>query len=352
MKPPLLLFICLLLLNCKQPESKSETPNPAASQTTAAREAHDLTVVFASCSDQERDQPLWKPILEIQPNLFIWGGDNIYADTNDMAKMASDYQKVKRHPDYQVLRKSVPVIGTWDDHDFGKNDAGREWEKKKEAQTLLLNFLDVPEDDIRRTRPGVYTSETIQGEGGTVKVILLDTRYFRDPLKESNTEGRRYDEWSLGEGGTILGEPQWEWLQSELQDSIPDFTMIVSSIQFLSKEHGWEKWGNHPSEVQKMYEVLEKAKARNIFFVSGDRHMAEISVNLEVPLPSPLVDFTSSGLTHTWPTYGTEGNEYRVSNIIKRLNFGVMHFDFKTKRVTFEIRGRDNFLYEQFQQQY
>ena len=352
MKYAILLSFCFLLLTCKQKETPSETITSATTHTSKTEASSGLTIVFASCSDQEREQPLWKPILENNPDLFIWGGDNIYADTDDMAKMEADYKKTKAHPDYQKLLSATPVVGTWDDHDFGKNDAGKEWIKKDEAQTLLLNFLDVPENDERRSRPGVYTSKTIEGGGGAVKVILLDTRYFRDPLKESNTEGRRYDDWSIEESGTILGAAQWQWLEEELQDSVPTFTMIVSSIQFLSKEHGWEKWGNHPSEVQKMYDVLETAKARNIFMVSGDRHMAEISVNIDVPLPYPLVDFTSSGLTHTWPTYGTEGNEYRVSNIIKRLNFGVMHFDFEKKRITFEIRGRDNFLYEQFQQQY
>ena len=94
----------------------------------------DFTLVFASCNDQDREQPLWTPIIESNPDLFIWGGDNIYADTEDMSKMEADYQKVWAEPEYKSLAKNTIITGTWDDHDFGKNDAGVEWEWKKEAQ--------------------------------------------------------------------------------------------------------------------------------------------------------------------------------------------------------------------------
>ena len=312
----------------------------------------DFTLVFASCNDQDREQPLWAPIIESNPDLFIWGGDNIYADTEDMSKMAADYQKVWAEPEYKSLAEKTIITGTWDDHDFGKNDAGVEWEWKKEAQGLFLDFLKVPENDIRRKREGVYTSETHSTEKGSIKVILLDTRSFRDSLKKSKDPNLTYDAWDEGEGGTILGEAQWQWLEEELQDDTANFTLIVTSIQFLNKSHGWEKWGNHPSEVIKMKQLLAQAKAKNIVMLSGDRHMAEIS-SAEIPgLSYPLIDFTSSGLTHTWIDGATEGNPLRISNVIKRLNFGILLFDFEKSQVTFEIRGENNFLFEQHVQVY
>lgn len=48
------------------------------------------------------------------------------------------------------------------------------------------------------------------------QVILLDTRYHRDPLRSD---------------GTILGRSQWEWLEKELNDSPTAITIIGSSIQ-------------------------------------------------------------------------------------------------------------------------
>jgi len=344
------IYALTLLLSCT---GKQEESLPADLDNDRDRkEISDYVMVFASCNDPHRPQPLWQPILDVAPDMFVWGGDNVYADTDDMAKMKADYEKVASNEVYARIATQAEIEGTWDDHDYGKNDAGAEWEKKDEAKDILLDFLGVSENDPRRTREGVYYSRNITTEKGSIKLIVLDTRYFRDQLQSSETEGRLYDNWSLKHQGTILGEAQWHWLEKELEDESADFTVIVSSIQFLSKEHGWEKWMNFPAEVEKMRSILKEAKAKNIMILSGDRHMGEVSVDHEAGLGYPLVDFTSSGLTHTWPHFSTEGNEYRVSNIIKRLNFGVLLFDFEAKTVTFELRGKDNFIYERYIQQY
>jgi alkaline phosphatase D len=309
-------------------------------------------MVFASCNDPHRPQPLWKPILAQQPHVFIWGGDNIYADTEDLSKMRADYEKIWSEPDYQQLALETTIIGTWDDHDYGKNDAGIEWAHKVGAQKELLDFLNVPENDVRRTREGVYTSQTFESSEGSVKVILLDTRYFRTAINDSPIEGRRYDAWPAGSGGSVLGDTQWSWLENELDNDSADFTLVVSSIQLLSELHGWEKWGNHPEERARMLAMIAKAKAKNIIFLTGDRHMAEFSKDTIPGKTYPLIDFTTSGLTHTYINSPTEENPYRFSNVIKRLNFGVLRFDFEQRKVTFEIRGEDNFLYERHIQQY
>lgn len=316
---------------------------------------NQFTLVFASCNDQNREQPLWKPIINTQPDLFIWGGDNVYSDTDDMQKMASDYNKVWANKEYKKLAKNTPIIGTWDDHDYGKNDGGKEWHKKEEAQQVFLDFLKLEKDNPRRKREGVYHAQTFASKAGSIKVILLDTRYFRDSLKRNpnpKNDYERYIPWNEGEGGSILGSEQWQWFENELKDDSADFTVIVSSIQFLSNQHGFEKWANHPSEVEKMYQAIQRAKAKNILILSGDRHHAEVSVNQVTGLDDPLVDFTSSGLTHTWPGTPMDTNPYRVGEGTKELNFGVLYFDFENEKVTYQIRGENNILYQEFIQQY
>ncbi len=254
--------------------------------------------------------------------------------------------------DYTKLLETVPVIGTWDDHDYGKNDAGKEWEQKVAAKQLFWDFLKFPKDDPLRDQDGVYYSRKYGTSNGSVKVILLDTKTFRDSLRKSEIEGRRFDPWETNEGRTVLGDTQWKWLEEELKDSTADFNVIVSSIQFLANEHGWEKWGNFPSEVQKMKNTLRNAKAKNILFVSGDRHLAEFSVTEVEGLSYKLIDFTTSGLTHTYPDSPDDPNRYRVGKLVKDLNFGVLRFDFQNKKVTIEIRGEDNLLLDKLDQQY
>ena len=80
---PLIFLLLILITSCKEKKSASKSQ---VQTDTAAPLSVDFTIVFASCNDQNREQPLWLPILENKPDLFIWGGDNIYSDTADMEK--------------------------------------------------------------------------------------------------------------------------------------------------------------------------------------------------------------------------------------------------------------------------
>jgi len=358
MKNIVIAFLLIISFSCKQntPETNLGVDENTISDDAEVKkeipEFTDITFVFASCNDQNMEQPLWKPIIESKPNVFIWGGDNIYADTDDMKKMKADYNKIKTNPDYVTLSKRTQIIGTWDDHDYGKNDAGSEWPLKAEAQDLFFDFIGIAEKNYRRNKEGVYYSQLFHSLNGSVNVILLDTRYFRSPLKNNPEEGKRYIPWEKGEGGTILGDTQWKWLAKELEDEKPIFTVIVSSIQFLADEHDWEKWGNHPDEVEKMYQTLKNAKSKNILMLSGDRHLAEFSVAEVEGLDYPLIDFTASGMTKTYPDSPFEANRYRVGDQVRQLNFGLLKFDFRNEKVTMEIRGEENHVFDVLVQEY
>src|SRR5690606_22233913 len=96
------------------------------------------------------------------------------------------------------------------------------------------------------------------------------------------------------------------WLEEELNNSTASFNIIVSSIQFLSNKHGFETWGNFPSEVEKMMDLIKTSNGQRVIMLSGDRHISEFSqINLS-DLSYPLIDFTSSGLTHTYEAFSGE----------------------------------------------
>src|SRR5688572_17679026 len=80
------------------------------------------TIAFGSCSHEDDSTQLWDDIAARKPDLWIWMGDNIYGDTHDMSLLKKKYDIQKARPDYQRLLKTCPVIGTWDDHDYGIND--------------------------------------------------------------------------------------------------------------------------------------------------------------------------------------------------------------------------------------
>ncbi|NJO02630.1 MAG: alkaline phosphatase family protein, partial [Bacteroidia bacterium] len=115
-------------------------------------------ISFGSCNRHNAPQPLWGPIVENNPDLWIWLGDNIYGDTEDMDTLKAKYDAQKSRPEYQALLKTTPVVGIWDDHDYGVNDGGREYSRRVESQQLMLNFLDVPGDAPQRSQMGAYAA--------------------------------------------------------------------------------------------------------------------------------------------------------------------------------------------------
>ncbi|SFO60447.1 alkaline phosphatase D [Algoriphagus ornithinivorans] len=299
------------------------------------------TIAFGSCNRQDRDQPLWDPIISHQPDLFIWLGDNIYGDTDSMQVLKAKYELQNSNPGYQRLKAQSPIIGIWDDHDFGRNDAGTEYPHKKESRDLMFEFLDLPKSNPAWNREGAYNSFTYGPKGKQVKVILLDARYFRDSLI---MEDRVY---LPNESGTVLGEEQWAWLENELKENQAQVTLIGSGIQMLPRDHQFEKWANFPYERERLLNMLKKHRVQGAILLSGDRHIAEISqIELE-GIEHPIYEVTSSGLTHTWREYREEPNRYRVGEMIAKLNFGIINLDWKEKEVnvTLEVRGREDSLF-------
>ncbi len=308
-------------------------------------------IAFGSCSNEELEGEMWTDIVGQHPQLCILLGDNIYGDTHNMDSMRAQYELQKHLPGYQQLMKQCPIIGTWDDHDYGQNDGGKFYTKKKESKEEFMRFLDIPENDPIRTHEGVYSSHTYGPKGKRIKIILLDLRYFRDTTIRSTVKGRKY---APNPDGDMMGEVQWNWFENEIKNSKADIHLIGSSIQFIADEHGFEKWANFPKARQRMLDLLAKYKPKNTVILSGDRHIAEVS-RMDIPgWSKPLYDVTSSGLTHTWNVkHGSEmqpsePNHYRVGKLVIQKNFGMILIDWSSRNpvITVEIRGKDNTVWD------
>ena len=334
----LVLFLAVFyafLIGC---QSNRSAVSDAKGQSQLISRQTLTTIAFGSCSDQKRPQPLWDDIVFQKPDLWIWLGDNIYGDSEDMAVLRAKYDQQKANPVYTQLRQSTPIIGVWDDHDYGVNDGGKEYPMRKESQQVMLDFLDVPTNSPLRQQQGAYSVHTYGPEGQRVKVILLDGRYFRDPLKK---EGKANVPDSTGD---VLGESQWQWLEEQLTNSVADMHIIGSGIQVLPEEHVYEKWANFPTARQRLLDLLAKTKPNRAMLISGDRHIAEVS-KVSVPgLEYDLFDITSSGLTHVSAPH-IEPNRHRVGEMVAKLNYGLITIDWSTKTATVRINGDEGVTY-------
>ena len=277
-------------------------------------------IAFGSCNKHDVPQPIWKSVVAFQPQLWIWLGDNIYGDTTDMAVLAKKWKAQKEHADYRELLTACPVVGTWDDHDYGANDGGADYPMKRESRQLFLDFLDVPAGDVRRSRDGVYDAKVFGSEGMRVCVITLDVRTHR--------EAPRTD-------GDILGETQWKWVAETLRESTARVHIIASGTQILSSEHRFEKWADYPRSRQRLLDLIRDLRVSGVIFLSGDRHIGEISWLDATP---PIFEVTSSGLTHSFKNFKNEPNGLRVGEVFAGLNFGTIEIDWTSGAVTLAVR--------------
>lgn len=280
-------------------------------------------LTFGSCNDQDENQPLWDVILSAHPDLWMWLGDNIYADTEDMDELRSMYDLQKNHPGYTKLRHTVPVIGIYDDHDYGENGADADWPYKIESRKRFFEFIDEPDSSARSGRDGVYTTYVYPVGTDTFRIVLLDTRYFRD-------------------GEEMLGEVQWQWLDSVMSENIASLTLIATSTQVLRVDFWKDKWSE--TGKRRLYSILSRRNVPGVILLSGDRHHGELSMVWPPEMTYPVFELTSSGMTHykhhLWYWSGQEKNRHRLGAPYGNLNFGIVDVDFSTRAVDLYIVDR------------
>ena len=269
---------------------------------------------LGSCLDQDYPQPIWQAIEKENLDYFVFLGDNVYGDvpSGSLRKMVDAYEKQRNN--FPEWMENVEVFPIWDDHDYGLNDAGSEYLQKRQSQEIYLNFWEIPLNDDRHKRDGIYFSEEKNIQGKVIKLIFLDTRFFRSKL--NGPKGKYVG--NIDPDATILGDSQWEWLENELKDQF-DFLIVFSSIQIIAKDHPYEKWNNFPLEQKKLFSLIDNHKNK-VLLVSGDRHRGGI-YNMD-----GIYEITSSYMNKPGSSFD-ETDEYLIDETYYKENYGVIEID-------------------------
>lgn len=266
-------------------------------------------IALGSCLRDSANAAVLEQVVKADPDAFLWLGDNIYGDTQDMAVLQGKYKALGDNKRFQALFAHCPNLAIWDNHDYGYSRVGAEHPKKRESQKIFLDFWKVPADDPRRKRDGIYHSRMIGEAPRNVQVILLDCRFWK-----TQTEAEA--------GGTILGETQWDWLEEQLR--MPAALRIVcSSIQVVPDEHQFDGWSLFPLQRQRLYTLIRTLRAGGVVFTSGDQHWAELSRSDNV-LGYPAHDLTASALDQEWDL---PANRLRVGTGSRTASFGLIEVE-------------------------
>jgi len=320
-------------------------PNTVSWATAGSQHADQpiSRIAFGSCAQQWKPQPIWNAIAAAKPDLFLFLGDAIYGDwdgTNVFIPtpetLKRDWDRLAANPEFRRLRSTVPVMGTWDNHDYGKHDGGAEYKLKEQSKKLILDFLGEPSDSDRRSRPGIFDAKILGPVGKRVQLILLDTRSFKSPCVKDprikaeksalNIRGQYLP--NQANDATLLGAAQWSWLEKQLLHKA-EIRLIASSTQVVADEKAMEEWGNFPLERQRLFRLITKTRASGVILLSGNVHFAEISATDEGAYT--LYDFTSSGMTHSNPEYAVLKNKRRVAGPYVMPNYGLVSIDWDSK---------------------
>lgn len=323
--------------------------------TVLSSQASVEKILFGSCSHQDKSMPILDAINKENADLFIFLGDNVYGDTENMQVLADKYTRLGNISGIKTLRKNTETIAIWDDHDYGENDAGADYPEKEASRKLMLDFWQEPKGSARYSQKnGIYTAYMYGENTQKVHVILPDLRWNRSALNHVSTRDYELERKpnnmgpyspNFTKGASMLGEAQWQWLEEELQKPSA-IKVIGSSLQLLPEFTGWESWANFPNDRKRLFSLIKKHKVNGILIVSGDTHWGEVS-KVSSGVDYPLWEVTSSGLTQEWKDVSP--NKHRVGAFTNKVNYGelLIDWDLQDPLITLQLKNVKGSIFTQ-----
>lgn len=230
-----------------------------------------------------RNYQIFDHIHQRKPDFMLWLGDNTYlreVDWFSRTGMGRRYTHTRSLPELQPLLASTHHYATWDDHDYGPNDADRSFIHKNTALEMFNLFWGNQTAGLAEG-DGVYS----QFQWGDVDFFLTDNRWFRAPNNRSGKADAPY-----------LGEKQLNWLIDALSASSAPFKVVAFGTQAINPTQMYELYANYAAERRQLLAAIAENKVEGVVFVSGDIHHSEVNV-LEREGAYPIFDLTSSSLT-------------------------------------------------------
>lgn len=290
----------------------AERPYPLAFKTTLQHEyrgpAPDFSFLLGSCAyfnDAPYDRPgraygsgrdeIWATMAASGADFMLWTGDTIYlreADFSSASGIWYRYRADRATPALQPFLAAMPHYATWDDHEFGPNNANGHWALAPVARAAFEAYW--PNQTFGTPRDPAAINQRFQW--GDAVFLLMDNRTHRtDSTLPETPEYRK----------TQYGPAQLEWLRQQLASRNEGgarrhqkITFIVTGSQFLSERlyPGSEDHHRFQAERAEILAFIRENKIGGVAFLTGDVHYSEV-LRRDGILPYPLYEFTSSSLT-------------------------------------------------------
>jgi alkaline phosphatase D len=305
-------------------------------------DAPDFTVAFGSCNyvnEPNVDRPgkgygsdhiIFETIAKKNPDIMIWGGDNMYLREADWDSKTGIYHRnthSRAIKEIQPLLAKTQNFAIWDDHDYGNNDSDRSFYNKYVTQKAFKDFWANKSYGMDPSqKEGTYSTFN----WGDAQFFLLDDRFFRSPNDRITGDH------------TLLGAQQFSWLIDALSASTASFKIIVIGGQVLNSIGDSENYGHYPEEKAQLLKEILDNKIKGVLFLTGDRHFAELA-KLDRQNTYPLYDWTVSPFT-SGIAQEREANPLKVAESTFFVhNFGIISFsgDKKNRQIKLSLFDKE-----------
>lgn len=237
-------------------------------------------------------------------------GKIILNDKTILDAFRNKYDRVFKEK-FQNMASSIPLMATWDDHDYGKDNTDATYPYKKEARKVFKeNF---PNYSFVKKDGGIYYKFSI----ADVDIFVLDTRWYRSPMQNED-----------GKLKTMLGNEQLEWLLKELKNSNAKFKIIFSSVPFndyggdtSSGRDGFDNWMSYTYERGKIFTFINNNDIKGVLVFSGDQHYPSAHI-LNWNSPLKYVSRTDSSIEYSFENLGTAVFDFSASPLNYKIATG------------------------------
>lgn len=245
----------------------SFTTAPETPGTTRTR------LAFGSCARFD-DQPIFAQIAAWDPDIFLFIGDNHYANSSDLASLRQFYRHALDRPLRKPLLHDRTILSTWDDHDYVGNNTDGTAPGKDVALRVFQEYQPNGSFGTPDTL-GVFSVH----RWGDIEIYLLDDRYWR------------------GIDDSILGDAQESWLLENLAASDATFKLLASGSQWTTQGTS-DSWAAFPTAQARFLQGLVDRNVEGVVLLSGDIHRSELRLLPGAPGGYSLPELTSSPLAN------------------------------------------------------
>ncbi|MBM4360510.1 MAG: alkaline phosphatase family protein [Deltaproteobacteria bacterium] len=213
-----------------------------------------LRLAFGSCS-RLWDQPIFGPVGDLDPDIFLFVGDNHYGNTADLGGLRWNYRRSLEVPERAALLANTTTLAVWDDHDYVGNNTIGSSPGKETALRVFKEYWANSTYGAAGT-PGVFSTY----RWGDIEFFLLDGRYYRSAEADAT--------------GSLLGKAQTDWLQQALLASKATFKVLVTGSMWSSNLG--ETWADFPMARKSLFDFIRDQKIGGVLLLAGDVHRAEL----------------------------------------------------------------------------